>query len=400
MGCAESKDLPETAVAVGTGKPSATSTTPAGATPKATPTSVPRENSFKTFRDPSVALRKIVDTSVQMADKVKSTAKAGAVGVQAIATAARVHHVRNIFATPLSDVDIDTYQPPVHPKNEAVSKFIVTALGKNFVFEQLSEKELLPLVQAFESITVPAGEIIITQGDVGDYFYIIGTHVGEVTAGETTASESGGHGQCVFEVDGKEVGRAGVGNSFGELALLYTCPRAATVTATEETTLYRVDQKTFRFILQNQTKQKSQTKGELLQGVDFLKDLDASELFKLASVMTPKRFSEGDYLIRKGDMADYFYLLSEGTLTATDIAVGDTTYEDVVLQPGSYVGERALVTGEPRAANVVAKTDGMAFCIDKDTFDLVLGQLSVLILRSQDKVKLVRIVSHCVALQF
>jgi cAMP-dependent protein kinase regulator len=265
-------------------------------------------------------------------------------------------------------------------------------LGRNFVFEQLSEKELLPLVQAFETIIVPAGEIIIQQGDVGDYFYIIGTHV---VTGET-ASESSG--QCVFEVDGKEVGRAGVGNSFGELALLYTCPRAATVTATEETTLYRVDQKTFRFILQNQTKQGSQTKGELLQGVDFLKDLDASELFKLASVMTPKRFSAGDYLIRKGDMADYFYLVSEGTLTATDIAVGDTTYEDVVLQPGNYVGERALVTGEPRAANVVAKTDGMAFCIDKDTFDLVLGQLSVLILRSQDKVKLVRIVSYCVIL--
>jgi hypothetical protein len=40
--------------------------------------------------------------------------------------------------------------------------------------------------------------------------------------------------------------------------------------------------------------------------------------------------------------------LSEGTLTATDIAVGDTTYEDVVLQPdGSYVGERALVTESP-----------------------------------------------------
>jgi CRP-like cAMP-binding protein len=105
--------------------------------------------------------------------------------------------------------------------------------------------------------------------------------------------------------------------------------------------------------------------------------------------MTPKRFSAGDYLIRKGEMADYFYLVSEGTLTATDIAVGDTTYEDVMLQPGNYVGERALVTGEPRAANVLAKTDGLAFCIDKETFETVLGELSVLILRSQDKIKLV-----------
>jgi cAMP-dependent protein kinase regulator len=187
------------------------------------------------------------------------------------------------------------------------------------------------------------------------------------------------------------VGRTGQGNSFGELALLYSCPRAATVKATVDTNLFRVDQKTFRFILQNQTIQGLQTKGELLQGVDFLKDLDATELLKLASVMTPKRFTTGDYLIRKGEIGEYFYLLSEGTLQVKDIGAGDSKYEDAILEVGQYVGERALVTGEPRAANVVAKTDGMAFCIDKNTFDTTLGQLSVLIIRSQDKTKLVRI---------
>jgi CRP-like cAMP-binding protein len=54
------------------------------------------------------------------------------------------------------------------------------------------------------------------------------------------------------------------------------------------------------------------------------------------------------------------------------------------------VGERALVTGEPRAADVIAQTDGMCFCIDEKTFKKVLGNLNELILRSQDQRKLVR----------
>jgi cAMP-dependent protein kinase regulator len=366
MGCSESKETAETAV-------NGSATTPASATTTPTPTTTTTKtvNSYKAFRDPSMTLRKIIDHSTQMV--------VGAATKSSTQAANRAHHVRNIFATPLTDIELHNYTPPVHPKDVATTTFIETALQHNFVFESLSVQELHPLVQAFESYTVPTGDVIITQGDVGDYFYIIQT------------------GVCVFQVDGREVGRAAVGNSFGELALLYTCPRAATVTATEDTTLYRVDQKTFRFILQNQTVAGSQNKGELLQGVDFLKDLDVTELFKLASVMTPKRFFAGDLLIKKGDMADYFYLVSEGTLVATDIAVGDTVYEDIVLKPGMYVGERALVTGEPRAANVVAKTDGMAFCIDKETFETVLGKLSVLIMRSQDKVKLVRTVILCVS---
>jgi cAMP-dependent protein kinase regulator len=378
MGCTESKEAvaaksatsADNASTAARAKARAKARAAAAANPTAASTAVSAVAStvsaagattYKAFRDPSVALRNIVDTSKTVGAKVSEKA------------ATQAHHVRNVFATPIDVQDFKSYKPPVHKKSIASTKFIVAALQHNFVFEQLSEKELFPLVQAFESIVVPSAEVIIKQGDGGDYFYIIET------------------GQCAFEVDGKEVGRASKGNSFGELALLYTCPRAATVTALVETTLYRVDQKTFRFILQNQTEQGSSQKGELLAGVDFLKDLEAADIAKLASVMTPKRFSTGDYLIHKGDAADYFYLVAEGTLTVCDIGIGDAKYEDVILKVGDYVGERALVTGDPRAANVVAKTDGMAFSVDKETFDTVLGQLSVLILRSQDKVKLVRI---------
>ena len=282
-----------------------------------------------------------------------------------------LHHVRNVFANPLQVAD--DYRPPVHAKTAEQAKLIRAALKKNFVFEELSHREATPLVDAFQAFSVAQGETIIAQGDDGDYFYII---------------ESG---TCAFFVDDQKVGVAGKGNSFGELALLYTCPRAATVTSVSPMTLFRVDQTSFRFLLQRLTVAGSSEKRRLLQGIEFLKELEESQLRKLAEVLTPSRFKAKDVVVRKGDDADYFYVLQEGTVKVQDIEAGGITYQDITLQAGEYFGERALVTKEPRAANVIAETDGLAFRIDKETFQTVLGDFDDLILKSQDKRKLAAI---------
>ena len=61
-------------------------------------------------------------------------------------------------------------------------------------------------------LTVPPGVPVVTQGDVaGDAFYVVQT------------------GRLQVELDGVVVAHRGPGDAFGELALLYACPRNATV---------------------------------------------------------------------------------------------------------------------------------------------------------------------------
>ena len=277
----------------------------------------------------------------------------------------------NVFATPLDILGVkDGHKIPVHLKSVEETDFIKNVLESNFIFEHLTRREINRLVDAFEQFVVEEkGVEIIKQGDVGDFFYVIYT------------------GSVEFVVNDKPVGKAESGSSFGELALMYTSPRAATVkTVTEKTILYRVDQATFRFILQAQTKEAASEKVELLKMVSFLKDLDSKQISKLAAVMTPKKFSAGDHIMRKGDAADFFYILAEGSVTAKNVAVGDAKFEDLKLEKrGDYFGERALVTGEPRAADIVANNEVTAFAIDKDTFENVLGNYNKLILRGQEK---------------
>lgn len=59
--------------------------------------------------------------------------------------------------------------------------------------------------------TWPAGDVIMKQGDEGDNFYVIDS------------------GEVDIYVNDNHVGCVGEGGSFGELALIYGTPRAATI---------------------------------------------------------------------------------------------------------------------------------------------------------------------------
>lgn len=238
-------------------------------------------------------------------------------------------------------------------------------------FRALSDREMKTIIDAFESVKIHQGDTLIRQGDIGDFFYIMR------------------NGKVRFELNGNLVGYATKGKSFGELALLYTSPRAASVIAETPTTVYRVDQKTFRYIMQSQTLQAEGDKKNLLQGIAFLQDLDASDLNKLVHTMTPRKFEEGEYIVVKGEEGDTFYVIQEGQISVKNITIGSRDYEDQVLGPGDYFGERALLAKEPRSADCVAKTDGIALTIDKETFEKVVGKLAMLMVKAEDRRKLV-----------
>mmetsp|Transcript_20045 Transcript_20045/g.22399 ORF Transcript_20045/g.22399 Transcript_20045/m.22399 type:complete len:745 (-) Transcript_20045:177-2411(-) len=260
-------------------------------------------------------------------------------------------------------------------KTRTQKDFIRTSILGNFVFSSLEDAELNVMIDAFERIERSKGDVIIKEGDEGDYYYVI---------------ESG---EIQYSINGKNVGDpAKKGATFGELALLYSAPRAATCTAiTNKLVLYQVDQKTFRFILQHQTQNADSLKRNLLKDISFLKDMEENDLNKLAENMRPLTFSKGDRLVKKGDEGDMFYVLQEGKVKVTNIEAGGKAYDDVELGPGEYFGERALVLKEPRAANITALTDGIALCVDSDTFKTVMGNLGQLVMKSSDRRRLLGI---------
>jgi MFS family permease len=89
----------------------------------------------------------------------------------------------------------------------------IELLQSQKMFASLQPVVLERLARGLWPVHFESGAIILHQGDVGDAFYIVKT------------------GVVRYEIDGRPVGEAGPGASFGEIALLRDVPRTATVIA-------------------------------------------------------------------------------------------------------------------------------------------------------------------------
>ncbi len=111
-----------------------------------------------------------------------------------------------------------------------------------------------------------------------------------------------------------------------------------------------------------------------LRTVDFLAALPHTELEKLARSAESQLFAEGEVVVRKGDNADDMYIVRSGQVSVMLHANGSGKRREVAaLGAGKFFGEMALMTGEPRNADVVAKTDAELLLISHGAFQATLA---------------------------
>lgn len=106
------------------------------------------------------------------------------------------------------------------------------------------------------------------------------------------------------------------GEAFGELALLYNAPRAATITANEECTLWKLDRDTFTYIVKDASIKKRQKYEELLGKVDLLSTMETYEKQQLSDAFTDLRFTAGTNIITEGEEGKEMFFLQEGSASA------------------------------------------------------------------------------------
>lgn len=272
----------------------------------------------------------------------------------------------------------EPYVKKVVPKSDEAVARIKAAVGNCFLFSSLGSDELDSVIAAMEEKKISPDDVIIKQGATGDFFYIIDQGTFDVYkkfAGEQEEKK-------VFFYDNK--------GSFGELALMYNCPRAATVKATSAGVIWALDRASFRHIVVAAHSRQRKLYEQFIQKVPLFGNLSAQERSLIADCLESVEFKDGEAVVKQGEEGDKFYLIEKGTAVALQLPKDAGAREEVEvgrMSEGMYFGERSLLTNEPRAATVKAAGNLKLAAMARDAFERLLGDVKEVMHRTMSQYK-------------
>ncbi|KAJ7742452.1 cyclic nucleotide-binding-like protein [Mycena maculata] len=271
-------------------------------------------------------------------------------------------------------VDVESDEPlPVFPKTGDQLLRIKASIADNLIFRDLDEEQETGVLNAMQEKTTEKDEVVIRQGDEGEYFYVVEsgllhcyirpeplppTWLTNSRSSQTLNPDEMFLKPGYHPEFGRQVAECTPGTSFGELALMYGHPRAATVMSIEASTLWALDRITFRTIILKAAHKRRTMYEHFLSTVTLLSSLDASERSKIADALVSNVYMDGEAIVRQGEMGDTFFFVEEGEATVTKTQQDDNGGVREVkvghLTKGDYFGELSLLRLAPRAATVSA----------------------------------------------
>jgi cAMP-dependent protein kinase regulator len=252
------------------------------------------------------------------------------------------------------------------PKSEETKASIRENIKHNLLFKNLSEDRIEEVVNAMTEVKYLPNDTVIKEGDDGENMYVIDQ--GELNV--LYASEI--------------VATLGPGKAFGEIALMYNCPRTATIKAKTECKLWAMDRNTFRRILMSDSIKRRALYESFLAKVPIFESLIPYERSKVADALEPVNFNDGHVIIREGDTdGDKFYIVEKGEVVCTKTSTDkSTSVEASRLNEGGYFGELSLLTRQPRQATVTAHGPVKCLAISRDHFVQVMGPCEEILKRN------------------
>ena len=233
-----------------------------------------------------------------------------------------------------------------------------------------------------EQESVPAGEVIVYQGEIGDRFYILRAGAARVL------------------VDRREVSRLRSGDWFGEIALLSDIPRTATVQATEPTALLSLSDDDFHralagagaggrgeshtlgltslrssgelvwparsvgrsvTIAAGAAIERSADRIDVLRQVPLLSHLPPSALGRIDSASGIERHDPGETILAEGGPPGDAYVIWEG-----HVQILRHRRPRRIAGPGEVIGELAALHGKPRSATAVTLDETVLLTLPRE----------------------------------
>mmetsp|Transcript_11074 Transcript_11074/g.12676 ORF Transcript_11074/g.12676 Transcript_11074/m.12676 type:complete len:835 (-) Transcript_11074:1227-3731(-) len=259
-------------------------------------------------------------------------------------------------------------------KTDDEMKIITQAFRSNVIFSDFDDDQITQMGKATQVKKLKKNEKIFKQGDYGDEVYILKN--GHVVLEKEDDIDS----RSADDSQSEDVMHCYAGDCFGELALIYECPRQMSARVVEDTEAWTLSHDAFRKINADFEESKKNRIIQAIDKVSLLKNLTKEQKHEFVECVEIIRLTNGTPIINRGDEGDTFFMLSKGTASVfgvgEDTALGDNGTSGTSYGPGDYFGERALLESAPRAADIVATSDVELLAVSRENFEEYLGNMT------------------------
>ncbi len=318
-------------------------------------------------------------------------------------------------------------------RNEDQTLWLMDMLKGHRFFSKLEPSVVKELCKQLELRTLTKGDVLFQQGADGKVFYIILS--GQISLHSTiksdqdvlppmVSSSSNPEMARAEEAFGRCVGYLGVGDSFGEKALMTNSPFSVTAIAREKIDVMVLEKEVFqehlrvlstaiahvdklRKLLTLKPEMRSaedlMTLGEMIGSNSFFSTMDPLLLQEICKVAKYRNIAADTPVFLQGDAPDAFYVILSGTLSVHVMPDADTDslgkpgnqvrsqnphrtrrgsmFSDpsaiygprvAILTSGQSFGELALINTASRAATILAQESSEMLLIMKQDYETVL----------------------------
>ncbi|CAK0771321.1 membrane hypothetical protein [Gammaproteobacteria bacterium] len=233
------------------------------------------------------------------------------------------------------------------------------------LFSKLDSNEIDVLASRLRIVRLRPGTTAVAQGDPADAFYCVVSGKLRVTIEDEYCQE-------------RVVNELTPGGSFGEIALLESSPRTATVTAVEPSTLIELGRKEFEnFVIRSAGGGEKVTDminigRMLMEGNSVFALLTPCQINRLVVLLKRENYRVGETIFHEGEPGDRFYIVNKGKVFV-DLTETGSPVRRLTLGRGDFFGEIALIKRILRTATVTAAGDVEVLYLTKDEFYDFLG---------------------------
>eukprot|EP00931_Biecheleriopsis_adriatica_P075952 TRINITY_DN49718_c0_g1_i1.p1 TRINITY_DN49718_c0_g1~~TRINITY_DN49718_c0_g1_i1.p1 ORF type:complete len:920 (-),score=264.55 TRINITY_DN49718_c0_g1_i1:129-2828(-) len=218
--------------------------------------------------------------------------------------------------------------------DKASKELIRNAMKQDRVCAILQDTEVEAILSTMEYFEFGKGSLIVAQGEPGSTFFV--THKGTLEV----------------SVNGKVCNTVMEGQAFGGLALLYNCPRTATVRALNDCGVWGANGGNFKKVLQENARQHQADNLKFLGSIRIFDGLNQKQKDAAAGVAFHETFEPGArpasagepqtavYCVKKGELI----IMKGGQIKADGKFVDGEEVSRVT--PGECIGEEMLYSKE------------------------------------------------------